>query len=565
MCPESDAEKELVLLLARMSHDPIEECRVFAHYGLSRRENNLIYHLDEGDSGCLSYSSSSGYFEDELKTKFAQSERRRSALHQSLRNACDALQHQNVCLKQQENDKANSDVTLEHLLLKQELLESRFSYLKHSNISPEYVSREIIGTKGHSCFHYSPVITDSNSSSSHILEAPQGHCDKILNLEKDINDIKMKMRRYSLLKENNIYRRNLFEERKEEAQYEQMQEELRQHAELVEDNCSKAQRERDALELEITSLYSGLHQAKVASKELEKECVKLQSQVEANRNINENLHLEMSALKNHRHTLENAAKASVSENKSLHSQIENLQQENQSLFSQKELLCSIMKKKGKKKPHHEERSKRAARENQIHKHEDNSCVNPKDSSLLSVSSFDSSLRSSRRSQKLRRNKGAKCESKDDSSKLGDELQMDCERPEMNTEIILACYQHLADLLRKLECLLKSNVSLDKDKEQIFKFLLGMIKEIKDGNISSNRSREHVEELLNERNDLRENYHMKLNQITAVIIELKHLRQAYNGILKNSENPNDRHAMVWLSRVQAIKESLKLLKQATNFM
>ncbi|PIO38773.1 hypothetical protein AB205_0168440 [Aquarana catesbeiana] len=130
---------------------------------------------------------------------------------------------------------------------------------------------------------------------------------------------------------------------------------------------------------------------------------------------------------------------------------------------------------------------------------------------------------------------------------------------MNTEIILSCYQHLADLLRKLECHLKSNVKLDKEKEQIFTFLLGTLKELKDGKLSSDKSRDQVEELLNERKDLQENYHMRLNQITAVIIELNHLGQAYNGILKNSLDPDDRDAIAWISRVQAIKDSLKLLK------
>ncbi|XP_018421079.1 PREDICTED: coiled-coil domain-containing protein 114-like [Nanorana parkeri] len=281
-----------------------------------------------------------GYFEDELKNELAWSEKKRSALHVSLRNAHHALQHQKHCLQQQENDIVNSDVTLEHLLLRQERLESRFSYLKHNNLCPGFVSRDIVQTKEHQCFDYLPAKIDSS---------------RITDLEREINEIKMKMRRYSLLKENNFHRWNLFEERKNEEA--EMQEELRQHAELMEAKCSNAERGREALDLENTSLHSGLYQAKVTSKKLEKECVKLQSQIVANRNINESLHLEVSALKKHSHTLENAVKASASENKSLHSEIENLHQENQSLCSQKELLFSIMKKRGKNKHHYEEQSK----------------------------------------------------------------------------------------------------------------------------------------------------------------------------------------------------------------
>ncbi|XP_040181284.1 putative ciliary rootlet coiled-coil protein 2 isoform X3 [Rana temporaria] len=470
-------------------------------------ENSFMYHLDEADSGCPSCSSSPRYFEDELKNEFAWSENRRFALHQSLRNARHALQHQNDCLQQQQNDKANSDVTLEQLLRRQEILESRFSYLRNNNFSPGFVSRNITGTKENQCIHFLPAITDSS---------------RITDLEREINDINMKMRRYSLLKENNVHRWNLYEERKkQEAENAQMQEELRQHAELVEAKCNNAQREKDALELEITSLHSGLHREKVTSKELEKKCVKLQSQILANRNINESLHLEVSALKKHSHTLENAVTTSTSEKKSLHSQIKNLQQENQSLCSQKELLYSIMKKKGKRKHHREEQSKGATRDIQIEQPEDNSCVSPIHGSLLSGSSCDSSFRNSRRPQKLRRKKEVKRESKDDDRKDIDGLQLDCEskRSEMNAEIILSCYQHLADLLRKLECHLKSNVKLDKEKEQIFTFLLGTVKELQDGKLSSNKSRDQVEELLNERKDLRENYHMRLNQDSLKLLKL----------------------------------------------
>ncbi|XP_072261347.1 uncharacterized protein [Pyxicephalus adspersus] len=503
---------------------------LYDDYGgrLSRKENRFIYHFNERDSGC---PSCSGYYEDELKNEFDQSEMRRSALHQSLRNAHNALQHQMDCLQLQENNIANSDVTLEHLLQRQELLESRFSYFKRNNFCPGFVSQDVSGIKEQG-FHYTPGITNSS---------------RITNLEGEINDIKIKLRRYSLLKENESHKLNLTEERKnEEAEHVEMQEELRQHVECMETKCNNVQRERDALELEMASLLSGLHQAKVDSKELEKKCVKLQSQVMANRNINESLHLEVSALKKHSHTLENAVKGSENENKSLHSQIDDLQQENQSLISQKEFLFSIMKKKPKRKHQCKEQTKReekgmyvspqqdivaecishtpiksATKQMQIHKQEDTSCVNPTESTLLSGSSCASSARNSRRSRKLRRKKEVKFESKDDGSKHGDEHQMDCKSKisELNTGIVLACYQHLADLLRKLECLCKSNVKLDQEKEHIFTFLLGTLKELKDTKVSSDKSREQVEELLNEQNDLYENYHLRLNQDSLKLLKL----------------------------------------------
>ncbi|XP_044135749.1 microtubule-associated tumor suppressor 1 homolog [Bufo gargarizans] len=546
----------------------------FQHTSL--RKNISVYKSDEFDSGFPSSSASSCYefLESKLKNELIRSEKRRSALADSLRSAYHAIEYQKNCLEWQDHDITSSKSTLESLLMRQELLESRFSNLKHCNLYPHVLSLGVSEKQAHQSSRYPSEAT---------------HNGRINALEREIIHIKDKMRSYgSIWAESNVSTQNVCQDRKGDEAEAMENEGLRQHAELME-----AQRERDVLELQITSLHSGLHQAKVTSKELEKECVKLQSQITANRNINESLHLEVSALKQHNHTLENAVKGSESEKKSLHVQVESLQKEKQILASQKELLFEIMKKKGKQKYHSEKLNRRTPEIIQTNANNERKYMSSTSGSSISQAP---SLRHSRR----RRRKEKKCHPKEHKSSQSNDCQIDCDREEnagnsgikeeqvleeselnvkdgnslendthryastrseLNTDIIFACYQHLADLLSQLECLKMSNVRLDNEKEQILTFLLRSIKDFQDWKINNESSREQVEKLLNQRMDLRENNHKRMNQITAVIIELKHLRKAYNGLFSHSQDPDDKKAMQWISRVQAIKDSLKLLQEA----
>ncbi|KAG8593820.1 hypothetical protein GDO81_000959 [Engystomops pustulosus] len=299
-------------------------------------KNILMYQSDEFDSGFPSSSTSSfsGVLENELKKEVNRSEKRRSMLADSLRNAYHAIEYQKNCLEQQDRYFTSSKSTLESLLMKQELLESRLSNLKQNNFYPSILSLGVSEKNLQQSSRYPPEVKDYS---------------RITALEREISDIKEQMRcSKSVWGSNNAYTQNMSKDGKsDEVEVKEVNEELRQHAELMEAKCSNAQRERDVLELQIVSLHSGLHQEKVSSKELEKKCVKLQSEITANRSINESLHLEVSALKQQSHTLENAVKGSESEKKLLHVKVENLQKEKQILMSQKELLFEIMKKKGK--------------------------------------------------------------------------------------------------------------------------------------------------------------------------------------------------------------------------
>ncbi|XP_075460260.1 uncharacterized protein LOC142496976 isoform X2 [Ascaphus truei] len=591
--------------------------------------NSYLYQSMESDSGILSLNSSAsssdlngsqseigcwpsryGLFEEALKNELIRSENRRTALAESLKRARDALQHQRNCLQQQDSDILGSKAKFESVLMRQELLASKVSNLQDKKIYRDLVTLNISEMNDNEDQRFprrSPNDTFTDNS-------------RITALEREINKIKLKIHAPTK-SSNNSFGFNLCEENKE--YMEEIQEELQQYAQQMADNCSSAQQERDALELQMTSLHSEILHAKVTSKGLEKERLELQSQLLASRNINEKLQLEVSYLTQHRQKLEDAVKEAESEKKALNLQVENLEGEKQSLLSQKELLFAMLKTKRKSRKHNtgqqDERSygHHQMQKNTFEKLQDKPNMDQHVSGQLGselgaelqglpFSDTSSPGRNSRNSNRWERRKGVKNENKGSvkipkiecqifpvkmqkeekpTQKFGsktksiqvekesgleseenlfeaDQPSKSSKRSELNTghtEIIVACYQHLADLLRKLECLLKSNVRLDQEKDQVVKYLVAILKELEDAKTLSQESRKHVEKLLNEHINLKANCHKRENQITSVIIELKNLRQAYHGIIKHSNDPDDRKLILWISNVQAIKDSLKILE------
>ncbi|XP_078535041.1 uncharacterized protein LOC144821697 [Lissotriton helveticus] len=118
---------------------------------------------------------------------------------------------------------------------------------------------------------------------------------------------------------------------------------------------------------------------------------------------------------------------------------------------------------------------------------------------------------------------------------------------------------LSRLLRKLEGLLTGNVKVKIEKEQILCDLLAVMKDVMDAEVSSGVRRTEVEFLLGEHLNLQQNNHDRENQILAVIIELQHLRKAYEAALRCSSHPEDSRAKGWVSRVALIKSCLEKLQ------
>nr|XP_033771905.1 uncharacterized protein LOC117346450 isoform X2 [Geotrypetes seraphini] len=121
------------------------------------------------------------------------------------------------------------------------------------------------------------------------------------------------------------------------------------------------------------------------------------------------------------------------------------------------------------------------------------------------------------------------------------------------------YPQLSTLLKRLEDLLTINDGVEKEKHRIMKNVVKLLKEIKDAESFSEQSRKQVEDLLNEHLYLKEKCHLRENQITAVIIELKNLRKAYHGMLCHVNLPQAINSVDWISKVQLVKKSLEILK------
>ncbi|XP_063312676.1 coiled-coil domain-containing protein 18-like [Pelobates fuscus] len=657
--------------------------------------NSFMYSEQELDSGVPSLKSSAsssecygsrykadywpmryGLLEGALEHELFRSENRRSVLGDSLENALYALQHQRSCLHDQENDIMSNQSRLEHLLQRQQNLESRMHSLKQSdnfrNSFTPYTS-EINEKKDWRFQTKLPSDSDCVNNS------------RINTLEREINNINQKMKTCAAVRTSN-HSNGLSLCMKKQQELEEMQEELQLYTQQMVTRCRSAEQEKDSMDLEMVSLHAGLFQAKFASKGLEKECVKLHSQLLANRNINENLHLEVSSLKRHAQKLENTVKGSDSENKSLNLQLENMERERQQLLSQKEFLQSALKKGTKHQKSIMKRNERSdgqtltlgnesksleedtskiqqlsrnvnhiseispsskatsrtscrlkmykvekepsLQSNEICSGSSEPCKSRSNEEIMTLekkseslhddknkerqipenihfisenSPMDSKSRTStrRKRSKVRKNEEKVNTRKYEYLKLPDRKctmeETDLEPPnskkslpvdkescvpnkanylesdipctsskksEINngqSELLIEYCHHLSNLLQKLQRLLKSNARLGHEKDEALKYLLFILKKVKKSNILSEKSREQVEQLLNEHVSLTDNCHKRDSQITSVVIELKHLGKAYRSIVNHSENTDDRNSVLWIRRVQALQDSLNILK------
>ncbi|XP_053318738.1 uncharacterized protein LOC128490732 [Spea bombifrons] len=579
--------------------------------GSSRLNTSYVYAKEELDSGVPSLSSSLsssefygcqkridyqspryGLLEEALENELIRSEKRRSALGESLKNAQSALRYQKSRLEGQDCDLQNNESRLENLLQRQEHLETRMCYLKHRKMSHEAAI-----PYGSKC--------DNKESQTFNLQVPDvmTEAHRINMLEKEINNINLKMKtRVPQNTSNHSNLISLYEER--QVQLEEKLEELCKQAQQMAAKCTTAEQERDSIDLQMISLKAELHQANVTSKNLEKECMKLQSQLLASRNINETLHLDMSSLKQRAIQLEDTVHEFDNEKKCLHLKLEKLEKEKQQLQSQKDLLHEMLKMRRKKRKSMTKNESSYGPSQSLEKtteivQEYIWKEQPVPGDVTPVSKISLQEAASRDSQKKykarkhadmgnskvqstyhqkftdKKHKKEKLEQEHLDSKktlqvekqfsdqtkgscLGSDRYCKSSKKSGHSEVLIVHYQHLGNVLKKLESLLRSNLSLDHEKDQVLKSVLGILEKLKDANVLSVKSRDKVERLLNEHVNLIKNCHKRENQITSVIIELKHLRKAFHGVLNKSEDADDKKSMLWISRVQAIKDSLNIL-------
>ncbi|XP_041120183.1 centrosomal protein of 83 kDa-like [Polyodon spathula] len=83
--------------------------------------------------------------------------------------------------------------------------------------------------------------------------------------------------------------------------------------------------------------------------------------------------------------------------------------------------------------------------------------------------------------------------------------------------------------------------------------------IKDIETWRKQNKKNLEHLLDENIYLKKEDQLKVNKITALIIELKNLRKAYSAVLGHSDSPEDTEAINWINRSKLLKNCIDIIK------
>ncbi|XP_051899220.1 uncharacterized protein LOC127585638 [Pristis pectinata] len=115
------------------------------------------------------------------------------------------------------------------------------------------------------------------------------------------------------------------------------------------------------------------------------------------------------------------------------------------------------------------------------------------------------------------------------------------------------------LLEKIEGFVKLNLKLESERDQILCKLGMQTAEAKGLELSSEQNRKQLLHLLSKNIDLRHKNQIKVNQLTVLIIELHHLRKAYQTLLQSTDCPGDILSVEWINRLRLIKNTVKNIK------
>lgn len=108
-------------------------------------------------------------------------------------------------------------------------------------------------------------------------------------------------------------------------------------------------------------------------------------------------------------------------------------------------------------------------------------------------------------------------------------------------------------------MVKLNLKLENERDQVLCQLGMQTAEAKGLELSCEQNRKQLLHLLRKNIDLRHDNQIKVNQLTALIIELHHLRRAYQTISQSTDCPQDILSADWINRVRLIKNSIQKIK------
>ncbi|XP_069465070.1 coiled-coil domain-containing protein 88B-like [Ambystoma mexicanum] len=519
--------------------------------------------------------------EDALEAELMRSEGRRSAMTDSLYTAYSAMRHQDECLQEQDRGLVSSRAQMDHLFFKQEFIASKICHLKNGR-----------------------SLKSSLMLSS--IDPRHEQAQRLSRLEEEMKNIRSKIRAGTFEQRSSSPPVAVEPPGVRSGPSEGIWEELQEYAE----RRHQAEREKDYLQLQMSSANSQLFHAKLSANQLAKEKLALECELSASRTISENLLLEVASLRQNMQSLEESVIGGKSSEAKFDERIRNLTQENKHLLSQKELLLETIK-----------RQTWGADSLDVVVKPEGLCKKPTGPPLVfSSDGFHPCLLtpSSNEAEVPVMEHSVKPNNKEtfpSEQVLNDASKRLCKKPTgpplvFSSEGFHPCVltssgnetevpalehsvrpnheetlpsdrevndapkrsedtgcrekyrtprQKMSRLLRKLDGVLSSNWQAKHEKEQILDSLMSLLKDAVDTETSSGQRRKEVETLLREHLNLKQNFHDRENQILAVVIELQNIRKAYEGALRHSTHPDDQSAKDWVARVSLIKKCLETLQ------
>ncbi|XP_043530213.1 uncharacterized protein LOC122539437 isoform X3 [Chiloscyllium plagiosum] len=581
----------------------------------SSRSSSEIYSMGKGTSSSAIGENNCAtdqygiQLERDLQLNLLESESRRCALSDSLKTACCALKEQREQMSKKNMEVINHSAIIDKMILKQKLLETKVKLLHEKEGTQKGVKLDE-------------------------AEREREFQDRIWCLEEEIENINLKLEQMALKKRTTLspiscYLGDGRNEAKEQppnylhtlngslAWYRDRDWNLKEknggvnldnvigEGDLQEiPSCLvSAETGRASIENQMADLHSELFQTKCESYGLKKQYLKSESQLTANRNINESLLLEVTRLKQSLQASEQQMLKLQSEKEILTSRLKTLECERQQIFNQKELLLKTLKKLKCHK--HEDSllqinsddsisiyrtpsinlqecpSKLCAqceclsKEPELAKDEDKLSVHQEQmehggecltdgsnsvmapgTELLSTETEEIGLQSKKIIPKINQatqeNTRLWTESKDSDEGL---QQQNADLTKTHGNINL----QFEKLLEKIEGFVKLSLKLEIERNQTVCKLRMQTTEIKNLEVSSVCNRKLLLHLLSKNIHLRHDNQLKANQLTVLIIGLHHLRNAYQALSQNVDHPEGNSSADWINRLQLIKDIIEKFK------
>ncbi|XP_078087160.1 uncharacterized protein LOC144504484 isoform X2 [Mustelus asterias] len=553
-----------------------------------------------GENVCATnrYGNSS---ERNMQLNLLESESRRCALTDSLKTACCALKEQRERMNKKNMEAVNHSAIIDKMILKQKLLESKMNLLHKEEVTLQGVQmddtdqeREFqdriwclegeIENANHRLEqmawkrrdHLSPASCYLRDESNEAEEQPQNYLCTLNDSLEHCQEID-----WSLKEEGGGDLDNVINE---------------DHPQELASCLVGGETGKASIKTQISDLHSELFQTKCESYGLKKQCLKSGSQLTASRNINESLLLEITRLKQSLQASEQQILNLQSEKTILTSRMKTLECERQQIFNQKELLLKTLKRLKCRKED--------ASLLQINPDDRTPSINLQECPLKLYAQnkyLPEGLESAKEDGPAVYQEQVECDREylatdsDSGKATGIKLPgIDIEADQQSKRIIPKISQDTQEnvrrwkesrdsdeglqpqsadlsktqnhinlqferLLEEIEGFVKLNLTLENERNQAVCNLKVQTTQIKNLEVSSDRNRKLLLHLLSKNVHLRHDNQLKVNQLTVLIIELHHLKKAYQALTQTVACPEGSFSVDWINRLQLIKNTIEKIK------